>query len=111
MPGPILHVKQLTQCPHGGTIQTTSTNTRVLISGLPVATMTDVSVIAACSFTLPPGTPHPCVKVVWTAPATKVLINGQPALVASSQALCQAVDQAPQGPAMRVPPGPRVTAL
>lgn len=103
MPGFLFHIKQLVTCPHSGQVQTTSTNTKVLVNGLPVATMTDISIIAGCTLNVS-GEPHPCVKVLWTAPATKVFVTGQPVLLASSIAICQSVDQAPQGPPVKLPP-------
>jgi hypothetical protein len=96
MPGFLLHVKQLTQCPHSGQITTTTTNTRVLMNGLAVATMSDVSTVAGCTFTVGQKV-QPCIKVVWTGPSTKVFVNGQPVLLASSQATCQPAEQVPQG--------------
>ena len=111
MPGFLLHVKQLTQCPHGAQITTTTTNSRVLMNGLAVATMSDVSTVAGCPFTVPTNKPQPCVKVLWTAPSTHVFVNGQPALLVSSVAICQTVEQIPQGPPVRLAPQSRVSGI
>ena len=95
MPGPLFHVGATATCMHLGQVQTISSNSRVLVSGMPVATMSDEFVVAVCPFIVA-NAPHPCVKVVWT-PATRVLINGQPAILQSGPGVGQAADRAPQG--------------
>jgi len=97
MPGPLFHVGATAMCSHAGQVQTISSNTRVLVSGMPVATVSDQFVVAGCPFMVA-SAPHPCVKVQWLTPATRVLINGQPAILQSSTGLGLAPDQAPQGP-------------
>jgi len=109
MPGPLFHVGATAMCPHGGPISTISSNARVLVSGMPVATVADTSLVAGCAFNVA-GAPHPCVRVQWLVPAVRVLINGQPALLQTSTGLCLAPDQAPQGPAVIVATQPRVVA-
>jgi hypothetical protein len=97
MPGPLYNVSAVAICPHGGQVQTISSNARVLAMGLPVATMADQFLVAGCAFAL--GTvPHPCVRVQWLVPAVRVLINGQPPILQTSTGLAVAADQAPQGP-------------
>jgi hypothetical protein len=108
MPGPLLHFQARIVCPHGGQGQIAPTNTRVLVSGFPVATVLDQTLVVGCAFA--PVAPHPCVKVQWTMPATKVLVNFQPALLQTSPGLCLAADLAPQGPAV-VAGQPRVVAI
>jgi hypothetical protein len=98
MPGPLYHVGATGICPHGGQITTISSNARVLVSGMPVATFADTSLVAGCVFTVPPGKPQPCVKVQWLTPATRVLVMGQPALLQISTGLCLSPEQIPQGP-------------
>lgn len=98
MPGFLLHVGATIICPHAGQVTTISTNTRVLVSGQPVATFADTFVIAGCVFTVPGPKPQPCVKVQWITPATRVMVNGQPALLQTSTGICQSVEQIPQGP-------------
>jgi hypothetical protein len=78
-------------------MMTTPSGPRVLVSGQPVATLPDPSTIAGCVFNVS-GAPHPCVRVQWTVGATRVLIDGKPALLQMSTGLCLAADQAPQGP-------------
>jgi hypothetical protein len=43
MPGPILHVGDTMTCPHGGQVTTVPGSPRVMVSGMPVATMADAS--------------------------------------------------------------------
>jgi hypothetical protein len=98
MPGPLYHVGAPAICPHGGQVTVISANARVLVSGMPVATMGDQYVVAGCAFTVPPGKPQPCIKVQWLVPAVRILINGQPPLLQTSVGLCQSPEQIPQGP-------------
>ena len=108
MPGPLFHVGAAAICPHAGQVTTISTNSRVLVSGQPVATLSDIYQIAGCAFTV--GTkPQPCLSVRWLAPATRVLVNGQPAILQTSSGICQSAEQIPQGPPTVVATQPRVT--
>jgi hypothetical protein len=84
-------------CPHGGQVNTITTNTRVLVGGQPVATMSDTYPIAGCTFTVPGPKPQPCVQVQWLVPATRVMVNGQPAVLQTSTGLCKSGEQIPQG--------------
>ena len=107
MPGPLFHVGASAICPHGGPVTTISGNARVLVSGMPVATLADTFLVAGCVFNVS-GAPHPCVKVQWLVPAARVLINGQPAILQTSVGLSLAADMAPQGPPVVVATQPRV---
>ena len=111
MPGPLYHVGASAICPHGGQVTVISANVRVLVSGMPVAVLTDVGLVAGCVFTVPPGKPQPCVKVQWLVPAARILINGQPALLQTSVGLCQSAEQIPQGPPTIVATQPRVVGM
>jgi uncharacterized Zn-binding protein involved in type VI secretion len=85
-------------CPHGGQVTTAPGAARVLVGGQPAATMGDTYTVAGCSFMVPGPKPQPCVKVQWLAPATRVTIGGQPAILRTSSALCQSAEQIPGGP-------------
>ena len=98
-------------CPHGIPVTIVSSNTRVLVSGTPVATMADQYLIAGCPFQLPGPKPSPCLKVQWLTPATRVLINGQPAILNTSPGLCLSPEQAPQGPPVVTTTQVRVTGM
>ncbi len=97
MPGFLFHVGATSTCPHGGQVSTISTNSRVLVSGQPVATLADSFLIAGCAFTVPPSKPQPCIKVQWLVPASRVLVGGQPVILQTSTGMCQSADQIPQG--------------
>lgn len=98
MPGFLMHVGASAICPHGGQVSVISTNVRVKVGGQPVATLADTYPIAGCAFTVPGPKPQPCVKVQWLAPATRVLVGGQPAILQASSGLCLSAEQIPQGP-------------
>ena len=106
MPGFLLHVGATLQCTHSASTQTAPTQPRVLVGGQPVATTANLFVVAGCPFQIPvPGgtKPQPCVKVQWAMAATKVLVNGLPALLqptptGTGSGVCQSVEQIPQGP-------------
>jgi hypothetical protein len=51
------------------------------------------------------------VTVRWTAPATRVFINGLPALLGTSAGIGTSVEQIPQGPAVVSVVQPRVTGI
>ena len=111
MPGPLLHVGASLNCPHGGLVNGVPSAPKVLLSNQPALTASDQWPIAGCVFTIPPGKPQPCVKVVWLMPATKVLLSNQPAVLALSSALCQSAEQAPQGPPIVISSQLKVTGL
>ncbi len=108
MPGPLFHVGAVAMCPHGGPMNVISSNTRVLVNGMPVATMADQFLIAGCAFTIPPGKPQPCFRVQWLVPAARVLVNGQPPILQTSPGLCFSADGIPAGPPNVVTVQPRV---
>jgi hypothetical protein len=97
MPGFLFHVNATATCPHGGQVQVVPSNTRVLVGGQPVATVADLHTVVGCVFMVGPK-PQPCVLVTWITPATRILVNGQPALLQTSVGLCKSVEQIPQGP-------------
>jgi uncharacterized Zn-binding protein involved in type VI secretion len=110
MPGPIVHVGASIICPHGGPANVVTTNSRVLVSGQPVATLADQYLITGCAFTVPSGKPQPCVRVQWLTPAARVFVNGQPVILQTSTGLCLSAEQIPQGAPIVVTTQPRVTA-
>lgn len=88
MPGFLVHVGAQVLCSHGGQAQPTVPNPRVLVSGQPTVLMTAPYVVAGCAFPPPPTANGPCVTAQWLTGTTRVLSNGQPLLVQSSQAIC-----------------------
>jgi hypothetical protein len=107
MPGFLVHVGAQVLCSHGGQAQPTIPNPRVLVSGQPTVLMTAPYVVAGCAFPPPPAANGPCVTAQFLTGTTRVLSNGQPLLVQSSQAIC-----APTGtPLLIVVTQTRVSAL
>ncbi|MGH1377017.1 MAG: hypothetical protein ACRBCK_11795 [Alphaproteobacteria bacterium] len=103
MPGPILHVGISASCPHGAPMSVALGEARVMVSGAPVATVTDVYSYAGCPFQIPVGAgtkPQPCVTTQWAMPATRVLANGKPVMLVSSGGIALSAEQIPQGPAV-----------
>jgi Domain of unknown function (DUF4280) len=98
MPGPLIQTGATIMCPHGGQVTNVPTNTRVLANGMPLATSADTFMVAGCAFTIPPSQPSPCLTVQWIQPAARVTLSGTPALLQTSNGLCQNPEQAPQGP-------------
>lgn len=97
MPGELVHVGALIQCPHQAPAQVVPTNARVKVSGQPVALQSDQCMIAGCPFFTGPN-PSPCLTVTWLVPAVRVKVMGQPVLLKDSTGLCQNPAQVPQGP-------------
>lgn len=110
MPGPLFHVGAVAMCPHGGMVTTISSDTRVMVTGMPVATIADQYLVAGCAFNIA-GVPTPCLRVQWITSATRVLVNGVPPITALSTGLAMLVIGAPGGPPIIVQTQPRVSAL
>src|SRR5689334_20925744 len=87
MPGPILHVGAVVTCSHGGQATPSTPNPRVLVSGMPVATIAAPYLVAGCPFVAPAGN-GPCVTGQWTVGATRVLVVGQPVALQSGMSTC-----------------------
>ena len=88
MPGFLVHVGAQVMCSHAGQAQPTVPNPRVTVSGQPTVLMTMPYVVAGCTLPPPPGANGPCVTAQWLTGTTRVLSNGQPLVVQSSQAIC-----------------------
>lgn len=95
----LLRSDSMMMCPHGGTVQVTSSNTRARIGGLFALRASDTFLVAGCPFTIGP-TPHPCVQVNWVQPASRGQAVGDFMLTEDSVGLCAAADQAVQGTVM-----------
>lgn len=87
MPGPILHTGAVVTCSHGGQATPSAPNARVLVSGMPVATITAPYLIAGCPF-VPPAGNGPCVTGQWTLGATRVMVTGQPVVLQTGTSAC-----------------------
>jgi hypothetical protein len=105
----LLTTSSVLMCPHGGSVQITSTSPRAKASD-PLARASDTFMITGCPMVI--GTaPHPCVLIQWVVTATRCKSGGQPLLNESSVGLCLAADQAPQGTAQIISVQPKVTGL
>lgn len=111
MPGYLLDPTSTVMCPHGGPASTVPSQPRVKVMGQPVLVQPDTTTVAGCAFTVPPGTPSPCVTVRWLTAAVRVKAMGSPVLLQDSASLCSAATQAPQGPATISVVQPRVKGM
>ena len=82
----LLHMGATVMCPHGGQAQPGSSAARVKLSGQPAVTVAHMMTVAGCPFSTAAG-PQPCTQVQWTTPATRVTIEGSPALLSSSSGI------------------------
>ena len=88
MPGFLVHVGAQVMCSHAGQAQPTVPNPRITVSGQPTVAITSPYVVAGCTLPPPPTANGPCVTAQWLSGTTRILSNGQPLLVQSSQAIC-----------------------
>jgi hypothetical protein len=96
MAAPFLTTASVLMCPHGGSVMASSSNTSAK-AGAAIVRPSDTFSIAGCAFTLPNGTPHPCMSVQWSKSLLRCKAAGDAALAQDSIGLCLAADQAPQG--------------
>jgi hypothetical protein len=106
MPG-LLNLSSVLMCPHGGQVQSITSNSQVQAAGDFVVLASDTFLIAGCPFFLGPS-PHPCMTVQWVQPAARSQVSSAPTLTEASVGLCLAADQTPQGPVTIVVTQPRV---
>ena len=88
MPGFLLHVGAQVLCSHAGQATPVVPNPRVTVSGQPTVLMTSPYMVAGCTLPPPTAANGPCVTAQWVSGTSRVLSNGQPLLVQSSQAVC-----------------------
>jgi uncharacterized Zn-binding protein involved in type VI secretion len=110
MAGLLFHVGASATCPHGGQVAVIPSSSRVLLNGQPAATFSDIYLVAGCPFVVGLA-PHPCIKIQWLVPATRVFVNGQPAILQTSFGICQSPEQIPQGPPIIVATQTRVSGI
>ena len=116
MPGFLMPANTIMTCAHLlGAAKATPTQTRVFVNNQPVLVMRDQITVKGCPFTVPGPKPQPCVLIRWQMPSTKVIIDGQPAMLVPSiglgPAICQSAEQIPQGPPLVIPITARVMAI
>lgn len=94
MPGYLATAGTTLSCPHAGAVTIVSQVQKVLTESGPPCTATDTFMVAGCLLTQAQLTP--CLNVAWLEPATRVFIQGAPALLIPSATL---TDGAQPGPA------------
>ena len=97
---PLLTTASTVICPHGGMATLTTSNSKAIVAGAPVLLLTDMHMIAGCTFS--PGAPSPCLTIRWITAATQVNVDNVPVLLQNSVGLCMNAFQAPQGTAIVV---------
>jgi len=97
MAGNLLHVGATVVCPHTGGVNPRPARQNVLVAGQAVTTVADAHLVTACPFTAG-NKPQPCLTVDWTRPATRIQVNGSPALLQSSTGQCVSGEGVRQGP-------------
>jgi hypothetical protein len=97
MPGTLVQTSATGVCSHGGQMTVAGTAASVLLLGQPAAKASDIHPIVGCPLNIA-GKPQPCVTGSQFTPATRVFIDGQPALLNTSVGVGKSAEQAPQGP-------------
>jgi hypothetical protein len=106
---PLLTTASTIMCPHGGQAILLTANARVMAGGAQVLLQSDTHMVVGCPFTI--GTKYsPCVKIQWSAGATRASIGGQPPLTQTSVGICRSGEGAPQGVAIIASTQPRASA-
>ena len=65
----------------------TAPSPRVMVSGMPIATIAAPYAVAGCPF-VPPGGNGPCVTAQWVVGAVRVISLGQPVAIMTGVATC-----------------------
>ena len=99
MAGNTLNVNSSLKCPHSGTVQIISANTKVKVDGAAAALETDQFLISGCSFQIPAVVPipSPCLTVKWVLADMRAKVNSTATLSEASIGLCLNAAQVPQG--------------
>lgn len=99
MPGNVLTTTSNIQCPHGGKAILFTSNRQIFARGAPALLESDVHTVAGCPFTA--GSKYsPCIRIEWSAGASKVTIKGTDVLVKSSVGKCINSERGVQGVAV-----------
>jgi hypothetical protein len=98
------------QCPHGGQAMLITANAQARPSSGFALLESDVHPVAGCAFTIG-AKPSPCVRIEWSAGATKLTVGGTKVLLESSVGTCYSPENAAQGVALVVAADMRASAL
>ena len=88
MPGFLVHVSATVLCAHAGQATPAVPNPRVTVSGQPTVMLTSPWMVAGCVLPPPTAGNGPCVTAQVLDGSTRVLSNGSPLVVTSSQSVC-----------------------
>lgn len=80
----LLHLGATVICTHGGQAMPGGSSARVRLSGQPAVNLTHAYSVAGCPFATPEPAPKPCASVQWTSVATRIRMEGQPAILSTS---------------------------
>ena len=94
----VLNLQSIVQCPHGGTVQLTTSNSRVRVGSAFALVVGDTGVVAGCPFFIGLK-PSPCVLVQWVSGSAGARA-GTPLVNKSGFGICQSPEGAPQGIAL-----------
>src|SRR5262245_11901720 len=83
-------------CPHGGTVQVFTGNTKVQAAGTPMLTSADRFVVIGCPLTIGPA-PSPCLTVEWLPSDRQSKLASGQTLSTQNVGICKAGSGAPQG--------------
>ena len=86
MAGFLLHAGAVVLCAHGGQATPAFSIPRVLVGGEPIVLQSSSFVIAGCQSVN--RVSSPCITAQFISAATRIKSNGQPVLLADSQAIC-----------------------
>ncbi|MEG4318622.1 MULTISPECIES: hypothetical protein [unclassified Microcoleus] len=92
----LLTAASVMMCPHGGTVNAISSNTKTKAAGSYLLRASDTFIIVGCPLNVA-TVPHPCVQVQWVQTALKSKAIGDFNLTMNSVGLCVAADMAVQG--------------
>jgi hypothetical protein len=87
MPAPVLHMGATVLCAHGGQAIPTAPSPRVLVAGMPAATLAAPYAVAGCAF-VPPAGNGPCVTAQWVVGSVMVTSVGMPLVIMTGVAVC-----------------------
>jgi hypothetical protein len=74
-------------CSHGGQAMPTAPSPRVLVAGMPAATIAAPYAVAGCAF-VPPAGNGPCVTAQWVMGSVMATSMGQPFAIMTGMAMC-----------------------
>ena len=98
-------------CPHGGKANLLTANTKVFAARSPLLLESDIHPVIGCVFTLPGGKPSPCIRIEWSAGATKTAAKSTAPLLKNSIGKCYNAENAIQGVATIVNTQMKASAL